>query len=127
MLNYEQLINENKFLEKENADLLQKIKKIEEDLMLAKCEVMTNKMALEKHMHESKMQKTQYTNKIKKYLKKINKLEKEAETRLQMFNLLLSDKLKCDDKIKELEMQVNDDDYINDINEVIKEFDKGEI
>ena len=127
MLNYEQLINENKFLEKENADLLQKIKKIEEELMLAKCEAMTNKMALEKHMHESKMQKTQYTNKIKKYLKKINKLEKEAETRLQMFNLLLSDKLKCDDKIKELEMQVNDDDYINDINEVIKEFDKGEI
>lgn len=127
MLNYEQLINENKFLEKENADLLQKIRKLEEDLMLAKCEAMTNKMALEKHMHESKMQKTQYTNKIKKYLKKINKLEKEAETRLQMFNLLLSDKLKCDDKIKELEMQVNDDDYINDINEVIKEFDKGEI
>lgn len=89
MLSRDKLISENKFLEKENSDLLGELHKCKEEIELLKCEITTLKILNDNLKEENKT------------------LQKEAKVRMQLFEGLISEKFKLEDKIKVLEQYNN--------------------
>lgn len=114
MLSEDKLISENKFLEKENSDLLGTINTLKEEINLLKCEITTLKIARDNLKEENIT------------------LKKEASIRLQLFEGLIAEKFKLEDKIKELEAynkilkedreKFYDEEYLDDLDEILKNF-----